>query len=87
MNIIDFIPKGHDNAVSREYLRSVTHIPDREIRKLIAESEEQIFWYNGYFRHKNKKDLPYEEDYLRQEQARARALNKKVRLIKAAIYG
>lgn len=87
MKIADFIPKGHENAVSREYLRAITHLPDRELRKLIAESEEQIFWFNGYFRHKNKKDLPYEEDYLRQEQARARAMNRKVRHIKAAIYG
>lgn len=87
MNIIDYIPKGHENAVSREYLRAVMHLPDREIRRMIADSKEQIFWFNGYFRHKNKKDIPYEEDYLRQEQARAMALNRKVRSIKAAIYG
>ena len=86
-NIIDFIPKGHENAVSREYLRSILGIPDRVIRRAIAESKEPIFWYNGYFRHKNKKDIPYEEDYLRQEQARARAMNRKVRHLKAAIYG
>ena len=87
MNILDYIPKGHDNAVSREYLRSILHIPDREVRKLISESDEQIFWYNGYFRHKNKKDIPYEEDYYRQEKARSKALIKKVRQIRAAIYG
>ena len=87
MNILDYIPKGHDKAVSREYLRTVLHIRDREVRKLISEADEQIFWYNGYFRHKNKKDIPYEEDYLRQEQARSRALIRKVRAIKAAIYG
>lgn len=87
MNILDYIPKGHDKAVSREYLRSVMHIPDRDIRRLISECDEQIFWFNGYFRHKNKKDIPYEEDYLRQERARSRALIKKVRKIKAAIYG
>lgn len=88
MNILDYIPKGHDNAVSREYLRSILHLPDRNIRLMIAESEEQIFWCEeGYFRHKNRFDLPYEEDYLRQEQARSRALLRKVRKIKAAIYG
>ena len=64
------------------------HINDRDIRQLIADSEEQIFWCaNGYFRHRNKSDIPYEEDYLRQEQARSRALIRKVRAIKAAIYG
>lgn len=87
MDILDYIPKGHENAVSREYLREIMHIPDRDIRKMISECDEQIFWYNGYFRHKNKKDIPYEEDYLRQERARSRALIRKVRKIKAAIYG
>ena len=86
MNIIEFIPKGHENAVSREYLRSILGEPDRAIRRAIAESKVPIFWYNGYFRHKNKKDIPYEESYLRQEQARAKALNRKVKQIKAAIY-
>lgn len=87
MDILDYIPKGHDKAVSREYLRTILHISDRELRKLIAESEEQIFWFNGYFRHKDKKDRPYEKDYLRQEQARSRAMIRKCRKIKAAIYG
>lgn len=88
MVIADFIPKGHDNAVSRQYLRTVLHMTDRKIRQEIAESEEQIFSYGGgYFRHKNKKDIPYEEDYLRSEQSRAREMARKVRRIKAAIYG
>ena len=87
MDIIEYIPKGHENAVSREYLRSILGLPDRLIRKAIAESKEPIFWYNGYFRHKNKNDITYEESYLRQEQARAKTLNIKLRMIRAAIYG
>lgn len=88
MDILDYIPKGHDKAVSREYLRTILHISDRKVRKLIADSEEQIFWCDeGYFRHKNIHDIPYEEDYLRQEQARSRAMIRKCRKIKAAIYG
>lgn len=86
--ISEFIPKGHDNAVSRTYLRTITHMSDRKVREEIAESEEPIFSYNGgYFRHKNKKDLPYEEDYLRKEAARAKTMAKKVQQIRAAIYG
>lgn len=86
--ISEYIPKGHDNRVSREYLRSITHMNDRKIREEIAESEEPIFSFNGgYFRHKNKKDIPYEEDYLRKEAARAKTLNRKVKALKAAIYG
>ena len=87
MNILDYIPKGHENAVSRDYLRSVLHIPDREIRLMIANAEEQIFHYNGYFRHKNKSDRPYEEDYLRRELSRLDSQVEKVTAIKAAIYG
>lgn len=86
--VIDYIPKGHENAVSRSYLRSILHMGDRKIREEIAESEESIFSFNGgYFRHKNKKDLPYEEDYLRKEAARAKSLQKKVRVLRKAIYG
>ena len=85
--ISEYIPKGHENAVSRSYLRSVTHLTDRRLRKEIAESQEQIYWCNGYFRHKNAKDLPYEEDYLRKEAARAKTMAEKVKQIRAAIYG
>jgi len=87
MNIVDYIPKGHENAVSREYLRAALHIPDREVRRMISASREQIFWYNGYYRHKDENDRPYEIGYLRQEQARAEALSEKVKGIEAAIYG
>lgn len=86
--ITEFIPKGHQNAVSRQYLKSITHMTDRQIRREIAESEEPVFsCEGGYFRHKNKSDIPYEESYYRQESARANAMRRKVRRIKAAIYG
>lgn len=87
MNICDYIPKGHENAVSREYLSNLLCLPDRVIRNAIAHSEEPIFWHDGYFRHKNKKDKPYEEVYLKQEQARAKALRKRIRKLKAAVNG
>lgn len=86
--IADYIPKGHENAVSRGYLRTILHMNDRKVREEIAESPEPIFSFNGgYFRHKNKKDIPYEEDYLRKEAARARTLNRKVKALRKAIYG
>lgn len=87
MDICEYIPKGHENAVSRQYLRSILNLSDRDIRRAIAESEEPIFWHDGYFRHKNKKDKPYEEVYLKQEQARAKALRKRIRKLKAAVNG
>ena len=35
MDILDFIPFGKENAVSRSYLRSVVGINDRQIRAMI----------------------------------------------------
>lgn len=36
MNIIDYIPSGRDNAISRESLVLCTGLPDRHVRRLIA---------------------------------------------------
>lgn len=40
MRIIDYIPTGHNNAVTRETLQSLTHLNDRKIRDLIAEANK-----------------------------------------------
>lgn len=37
MNILDYIPTGHKNAVSRRWLQTTTHMSDRMVRRLIAE--------------------------------------------------
>ena len=37
MNIFDYIPTGHKNAVSRRWLQTTTHMSDRMVRRLIAE--------------------------------------------------
>lgn len=37
MNILDYIPTGHKNAVSRRWLQTTTHMSDRMVRWLIAE--------------------------------------------------
>ena len=38
MDIKDFIPRGKENAISREMLRTITGCSDREIRKMIREA-------------------------------------------------
>lgn len=40
MNIVDFIPKGENNAVSRGYLKAMTQLSDRGIRREIAEKRK-----------------------------------------------
>lgn len=38
MDIKDFIPRGKENAISREMLRTLTGCSDREVRKMIREA-------------------------------------------------
>lgn len=41
MNIMEFIPVGKENAVSREALRARLNLPDRAVRLLIQEARER----------------------------------------------
>lgn len=86
MYILDYIPTGHDNAVTRETLQSLTHLSDRKIRVLIAEANksapDDVLIINlqdgmGYFR-----PAP-DEDYLvriwrMQEKARGVSVDESV---------
>ena len=40
VRILDYIPTGHDKAVTRETLQSLTHLSDRKVRDLIAEANK-----------------------------------------------
>lgn len=86
MYILDYIPTGHNNAVTRETLQSLTHLSDRKIRDLIAEANksapDDVLIINlqdgmGYFR-----PAP-DEDYLvrvwkTQEKARGLSVDESV---------
>lgn len=37
MRILDYIPTGHKNAISRQMLSSITKLGDRQMRDLISE--------------------------------------------------
>ena len=37
-NITEYIPKGRKNAISRKSLSACTGLPDRQVRRLIAEA-------------------------------------------------
>ncbi len=41
MNITDYIGVGKDNAVTRQQLCAVTGLPDRTVRKLIAQARTE----------------------------------------------
>lgn len=86
MYILDYIPTGHNNAVTRDTLQILTHLSDRKIRDLIAEANksapDDVLIINlqdgmGYFR-----PAP-DEDYLvriwrMQEKARGISVDESV---------
>ncbi len=77
MNILDYIPYGRDNAVSRQALAALTGLEDRMIRKEInrlREKGEFILSSShsvGYWRSDDPKEI---EDYLKECDSRRRHL-------------
>lgn len=78
MNLLDIIPTGKKNAISRNQLRALSGLSDRAMREQIAETRREIPIINdqtgiGYY-------IPAEEDieeakaFLRQEEARAKSI-------------
>lgn len=86
MSCAEYIPAGHENAVSRQYLRDMTGNTDRSNRREIKESDELVLNLQdgkGYF-----KPAPGEERlvraFIRQEESRIREIQKTVK--KAKFY-
>lgn len=94
MNIIDLIPEGHENAVSRAFLDAVymNHYgknktsADRKMRRDIESATKSghfIFHCDkGYFRYKDESDLPYCSDYYRSENSKGWSIINKNKPIK-----
>lgn len=77
MSMLDFIPYGKDNAVTRQELVKLTGFDDRtvrnEIKKLRAEGEPILSssHHVGYWRSDNPNEI---EGYLRECDSRCKAL-------------
>ena len=78
MDIVDYIPYGRKNAITRTRLRIVTGLNDRQIREQISQARRDTVILNmqdgkGYFR-----PLPEErhlvESYAKQETARLKSI-------------
>ena len=78
MDIVDYIPFGRKNAITRTRLRIVTGLNDRQIREQISQARRDTVILNmqdgkGYFR-----PLPEErhlfESYAKQETARLKSI-------------
>lgn len=90
MKIIDYIPVGHDKAVTRDRLRHLTGLSDRKIRELIEEERKQTVIINigdakGYFR-----PGPGEEGLIRicrnKERNRCKSIQGNIKAMEAALY-
>lgn len=88
MNLLELIPKGNKNAISREELCRRAGITDRLVRRYIAElnGQGQIILNTGagYFRYSGRMDDRYLNEYLATERARVRAINRKIRKMERA---
>lgn len=81
INIEDYIPIGHKNAISRKSLISKLNIQDRNIRELISQSPELIVNIGkGYFivDFLDPKDIEYARQYVSSENARISAIQQKL---------
>ena len=82
MNIIDYIPKGYENAISRQALSQITGLNDRVIRNMIEEARrETIIISNndgsGYWLYPDnptKHERMLLEKFVKQQESRAKSI-------------
>lgn len=84
MDIVDYIPFGRENAVTRAQLRSRTGIDDRAIRDMIATARRDTVILNmqdgnGYYR-PLPEEIKYVKAHERQESARIKSQFKTLRV-------
>lgn len=84
--IEEYIPIGHDNAITLREIGMRTGMSSRNIRRAIEEvnNSGKICILNngdgkGYFLYGGREDEPYRQAYIRQEAARVRSITHKVR--------
>lgn len=86
--ISDFIPRGHENAVSRQQLVRMTGMSDRRVREEISletlstRGEIILNTGEGYFIYDGENDDHYLIDYIRQESSRFYTIGKKLRKLR-----
>ena len=76
MNIVDYIPIGSKNAISRQKLCDMTGMSDRIVREAISQARRTTCICNaqdgrGYYIPDSVKDA---RDFVEQESARARSI-------------
>lgn len=86
MDIADFIPRGKENAVTREMLSTRLALPDRRVRKLIeaARDRGELICNDGtgYFITDNIGDI---ERQYRKDRARALSTLKRLKTMRRVL--
>lgn len=84
--VLNVMPVGFDNRLSRKALISICGLSDRQVRKAIediVESKQAIIinMHKGYFipNLENKTDRDYYRLFISQEESRINKLNKKMK--------
>ena len=77
MNIIDFIPFGKENAITRDQLKAMTGLGDRKVRNMINKERRYYPIINiqdgdGYFR-PTQEEKDYVRKWIKQEMRRAKS--------------
>jgi hypothetical protein len=91
MNIIDFIPFGKDNAISRRALCNAAGLPDRMMRKEIERARREYAILNaqdgsGYFRPAPDESYLIER-WIKQERSRENSVRNATRGAEKALLG
>ena len=90
MTIIDYIPFGRDNAISRRQLCTVTGLPDRVMRHEIEKARKDYAILNidgsGYFRPADG-EAYLTERWLKQERSREKSVRDSTRGAEKALLG
>lgn len=82
MNIIDYIPKGYNNAISRKNLCIVTGLQDRVVRRLIEEARRNTIIISnddgsGYWRFPDEptaEEVALLHKFVHQQESRAKSI-------------
>ena len=90
MNILDFIPKGKENAISKENLCKLTGIKDeriiRDAIKRQVESGVPILSSSGHKGYWYSEDLEEIKEFIRENDHRSNALNRTTAKLKKRVY-
>lgn len=81
INVVNFIPVGHENAISRRELCRKTGLTDRKLREEISKARETTCICNmsdgaGYYIPREVQEI---DRFINQEKARARSIFKSLR--------